>query len=91
MRPMTLEEQQAKALEAIEAATVTREWLDAMRAELIATLHTAEGDLARYKDACADAASAGVRVRRSDTLTDAMTDVVRQLVDFNRDQDEWSS
>lgn len=91
MRPMTLEQQQAKALEAIEAATVAREWLDAMRATLIETLHQAEFDLARYKDACADAAASGIRVRKSDTLTEAMTTAVDQLVDFNREQGEWSS
>lgn len=91
MRNPTLAEQQAKCLEAIEVATEAREWLDSMRRNLVDAMLEVEIEIDRIKEASADAARAGVRVRRSDLLDETLSRVCGEMVDFGRDQDEWTA
>jgi hypothetical protein len=76
---------------AVDVAIEAREWLDSQRSALIHELHSIQLHIDSYKGAASDAAMNGVRVRESETLQQAMNDVMCSLAALNADLGEWSS
>lgn len=82
---------QQMAAERIDEAIEAREWLGSMRRELINTLHEVPFDVARYKQAAAELAKCGGRVRGSETLIEALEDAEREIRNLREQIGEWTS